>query len=121
MFLFRVLRPHDNPLMGLYPTDPSAQIQIKDHVERGGPKNPIRSQFISTMRSLELALRWVIREHSRFAVISCSLLNPGTILDDLSMGHESLRFKSNGWVVKHTEVLLRPFIHSRAIIAVFFL
>ncbi|KAF9110820.1 hypothetical protein BGW39_004573, partial [Mortierella sp. 14UC] len=58
MFLFRVLRPHDNPLMGLYPTDPSAQIQIKDHIERGGSHNFVRSQFISTMRNLEVALRW---------------------------------------------------------------
>jgi hypothetical protein len=119
MFLFRVLRLHDNPLMGLYPTDPSAQIQIRDHVDRDGPYNFVRSQFISTMRNLKVALRWVFWEQSSFAVISCSLLNPNTIFDDLSMGHESLRVKSNGWVIKHTEVLLRPFINSSAIIAVF--
>lgn len=125
MFLFRLLRPHETPSSGLRPTDPSAQIQIKDHVEREGALNRIDSQFISTMRDPAVTLGWVFQEHRysrdpRIAVINCSLLQPRTLLFDLSMGHNSLQPRYDDYVRKHKEVLVYPFINPDAIVAVYY-
>lgn len=115
-FIFRVLRQQDNPDIGLYPTDQSAQLTVKEHVERGGPRNFICSQFISTTKSLQVALRWVYREGSAVAIISCARLHSSISLDDFSSGHPSLDFFYNSLVIKHREVLVHPYINRSAVI-----
>ncbi|KAF9975066.1 hypothetical protein BGZ73_001400 [Actinomortierella ambigua] len=87
-YLYRLLRAQDDPSQGLSSTDPSANISVKEHVERGGLHVKIDSQYISTSMD-------------RMAVLS---------------GDRTLKPYYNGLVRKHQEILVRPNINRDAIL-----
>ncbi|KAF9119052.1 hypothetical protein BGW39_000650, partial [Mortierella sp. 14UC] len=121
-YLYRILRPHDKPERGLYPTNRSADISIDDHINRGGYKGKFVSQYISTSREPKVLLQWLYREGLQrshdptLAIIDCRRLHDIVNRDDVSGGHPDLSDDSYIWATKHKEVLVHPYINKGAII-----
>ncbi|KAF9582773.1 hypothetical protein BGW38_010782 [Lunasporangiospora selenospora] len=115
--LFRALTKFDEISIssaGLHSTCPNAKVDIKTHVERGGFKNHVLSQYISTTKDLQKCLEWVTDAKSTLAVIFMDKLDSNIQLVDLSNGHDSLS-KRCRFAIRHKEVLVSPFINAEAI------
>lgn len=56
-YVYRVIRPDEDPTIGIAAKNPSASETIARHV-RYGSKRWFRSQYISTTRSLDVAINW---------------------------------------------------------------
>lgn len=83
-FLFRVIRAYDvDPDTGFQCGDPAAGLTFERHIRKGF-NNKVKSQFISTTKSLRTAISWTLNEHSAFAIISCRALNRDIRVYDLS-------------------------------------
>ncbi|KAF9966563.1 hypothetical protein BGZ73_000978, partial [Actinomortierella ambigua] len=101
----------------------SANIPVKNHVERGGLHVRIRSQYISTTRSPKIALSWLIREgrngyEGSIAIISAQQLRSGISLVDLSEGYPTLEPYYDELVREHQEVLVSPIVNADAILGI---
>ncbi|KAF9149922.1 hypothetical protein BG015_008262 [Linnemannia schmuckeri] len=119
-YLYRLLRQQDSPSEGLLPTDPYANISIKEHICRRGAS--VVSPYISTSRDPVIMLRWLFQEGQKghngaIAIISCRRLDFYTTLHDLSRGNYDFSDDYfNKLVLKYGEVLVHPRIDKNAII-----
>ncbi|KAF9975065.1 hypothetical protein BGZ73_001401, partial [Actinomortierella ambigua] len=124
-YLYRILRSQDTniPSRGLCSTDPSANISIEEHVQRGNLHAKIRSQYISTTKSPQKVLSWLIKEGKKdfkrsIVIISVQRLRSGISLVDLSEGYPTLEPNYDKLVRKHQEVLVSPIVNADAIVGI---
>ncbi|KAH7045060.1 hypothetical protein BKA57DRAFT_468509 [Linnemannia elongata] len=114
--LFRVLNAHEDASKDIRPRDPYATLSVDDHITKG-PRSRLGSQFISTTRNPDLAVKMAIRRRSTLAVIIGPHLDEDVKLLDLSSGHSCLSLSSNNTAIQLSEVLLNPRINSNAILS----
>ena len=94
-FLYRVLRPEENPNIGLIAKNRHAGKTVLSHVNCGSRKN-YGSQFISTTASLEVALFWQTKTPKlKIAVIDRDLLPKDTTVIDLTVEANRDRYLGN--------------------------
>lgn len=120
MLLYRAHSPQvwegDIAVRGIYPTAPEANISIQEHVQRGGFGVFRPSQFISATKSLHHAIRWACESNSKLVIINIQQLQrENCSIIDLSYHLETFSAPYRGYVEKHSEVLIQPYISPNAI------
>jgi RHS repeat-associated protein len=117
-YVYRVLREEENPSVGFYAKDVTANKFVRDHV-RLGKKPYWKSQFISTTRSSFVALNEAVKEQRRVAVIDLKkvtseiidLTNPAVLAAHIPNPRDPAR----RYATASREVLVVRFIPSTAI------
>jgi len=127
VFLFRVIRTYDvQPETGFRCGDTAADLTFDQHVQRGF-NNVIKSQYISTTRSLCTAIKWITSENNNFGtthaftIISFQALNRD--IEGYDLSGDCLPILNgdcwaNGISSKHKEVLLTPYVNKEAIVRI---
>jgi hypothetical protein len=118
--LYRVIRNDETPALGLVAKDPSARYSPAAHVSSG---STLRTQFISTTKSLEVARKYALRDGLRIARIDPSKLGRALITDltNATIRSKLLRFPmTSNFAKKSEEVLIEGFIPPAAIEEIIF-
>ena len=76
--VYRVIRPDEDPLLGLLPKNPLAEYSVDFHVRNG---SRVDTQFISVTRSLDVAMKWADKTGARIVSIDLSKLSGSEIID----------------------------------------
>ncbi|HJT59619.1 MAG TPA: RHS repeat-associated core domain-containing protein, partial [Ktedonobacteraceae bacterium] len=116
--LYRVLRADEDPAIGLLSKDPNAAESIINHVLNGG-KEGFESQFISTTKSLQVALKWAAKGGNRIAEIDASKVL-GDIIDistreGTAANGISFPSRAYSYAISSREVLIAGSIPAEAI------
>jgi hypothetical protein len=72
--VYRVIRPDEDPLNGLFPKNPNADKTIDYHVRCGSNKN-VKTQFISTTRDINVAKKYASEFNARIVSIDLDLVD----------------------------------------------
>ena len=114
--VYRVIRPDEDPSVGLFPKNADANVSIDEHV-RVGSRPGFESQFISTTRNIDVARAWAARSGNRIVSIDLGQVN-GEIID-LSTYQDRdyylLDWKGRGYALKSEEVLIDGNVPASAV------
>jgi hypothetical protein len=118
--VYRVLRPDENPALGLFAKNPQARKALWYHV-RYGSSPGVETQFISTTKSLAKAREWAKQSGARIVAIDLDkVAQSGAKIYDLtkkSVANKFLRNKPTKDLAKGMkEVVIRGSIPKEAII-----
>jgi len=117
-FIYRNLRPDEDPAAGLSAKNPEATYSMTYHVGSGSKPN-VRTQWISTTKSMDVIKKW-IQPGGRVAVIDPDKIRPDDLADLTTP--EARDTYLAGWSAKayaasSQEVLVNGHIDESAIIA----
>lgn len=79
-FLYRVIRPDENPAKGLFPRNPNATYLPEGHIVNGSRRDFKGSQYISTTTDPRVAEKWAEKTGNRIVEIQRDRVQ-GTIID----------------------------------------
>jgi hypothetical protein len=118
--VYRVLRPDENPAIGLFPKNPNARASLRYHV-RYGSRPGVQTQFISTTKSLAKAREWARQTGARIVAIDLEkVARSGARIYDLtkkSVANKYLRdLPARNLAKGMQEVVIRGSIPKEAII-----
>lgn len=74
--VYRVIRPDENPTLGLFPKDPNNIKSVAGHITSGSRSG---SQFISATKDLSIAKKWAEATGNRIVEIDLSKVSQGAI------------------------------------------
>ena len=69
--VYRVLRPDENPAIGLFPKNPLAEYTVEAHVRNG---TRYATQYISTTTDIEVARKWAAKHGARIVAIDLDVV-----------------------------------------------
>jgi len=111
-----VIRPDEDPSVGLTPKDPTANVSVDEHV-RFGSRPGFESQFISTTKNLDIARAWAARSGNRIVSIDLSQVDSPII--DLSTYQDRAYYlldsKGRGYAMRSEEVLINGDVPASAL------
>ncbi|MGW4423233.1 RHS repeat-associated core domain-containing protein [Streptosporangium sp. NPDC004631] len=114
--VYRVIRPDEDPSVGLMPKKPSANVSVDEHV-RYGSRPGFESQYISTTKNLDIARAWAARTGNR--IVSINLGRVRAEIIDLSTyqdrAYHLLDAKGRGYAMRSEEVLINGGIPADAL------
>ncbi|KAL4236264.1 hypothetical protein ACF0H5_004651 [Mactra antiquata] len=123
-FLYRVLRPEENPQIGIYAQAPYSTRTISEHVSNGSHN---KSKFISTSKSLDATIAFALKSRDRPVrivridvgrLMNCGQWNqdPDVLLEHISVFN---RFALN-CAMRYREVLIIGYMprHCSRMVAV---
>ena len=114
--VYRVIRPDEDPSVGLFPKNPDANVSIDEHV-RYGSRPGFESQWISATKNLDVARGWAARSGNRIVSIDLGQVN-GEIIDLSTYQDRAyylLDWKGRGYAMKSEEVLINGTVPASAI------
>ena len=114
--VYRVLRPDENPDIGLFPTDPDSNTSLDVHV-RFGSQPDVTSRYISTTTDLAVAEAWAARTGNRIAVIDLSMVQ-GEIIDLTTYENRAyylLDWKGRGYAMRSSEMVIDGWVPPEAV------
>ncbi len=118
--VFRVIRADETPSVGLIAKNPNATYTIEGHILNGS-REGFQSQFISTTRDIDVAIRWASNTGNRIVAIDLSIVN-GSIFD-LSTLDRAMNFlrgnTARNFAASSAEVLIQGNVPARAITELF--
>jgi hypothetical protein len=118
--VYRVIRPEEDPSVGIFPKDPNGTKTIGSHVGAGSNKG-YTSQFISTTLSLEVAMYHACKSGKGARIVEIDVTQVGGQKADLSCGtHPDLPGATAGnFAISSQEVLLEGTIPPGALNVVY--
>ena len=118
--VFRVLRPDENPALGLFAKNPSASYSIEGHILNGSRKG-WASQYISTTTDLSVAQKWAMKTGNRIVSIDLGAVQ-GRVFDlSTEAGRSSLLkgITARNFARGSSEVLIQGSVPPIAVSPVF--
>jgi len=116
--VYRVIRPDENPDLGLTAKNPDATYMVEGHILNGSKDN-FNSQYISTTTDIEVAQTWSNKTGNGIVEIDLSSLSSDTKIYDLSTdAGRSEYLKGNtatNWAKSSSEVLIEGYVPSEAV------
>jgi hypothetical protein len=92
--VYRVIRPDENPDVGLVPKDPTATYSPQAHVSMGS-RAWYKGQYVSTTKQWAVAQKWALRSGNHIVAIDLDQVN-GRIID-LSTAQAQVAAGLKGW------------------------
>lgn len=118
-YVYRVLRPEENPKLGLFAKNPERNITIEGHVLNGSKPNFHGSQYISTTTDYNVAKAYAQQDGSRIVKIDLNKVPDTVNIYDLStkVGQDVYLkgITSKNWANSSKEVLLEGTIPPEAL------
>jgi hypothetical protein len=114
--VYRVLRPDENPDIGLFPKDPNSDTSLDVHV-RFGSQPDVTSRYISTTTDPTVAEAWAASTGNRIAVIDLSQVR-GEIIDLTTYENRAyylLDWKGRGFAMRSSEIVIDGWVPPEAI------
>lgn len=116
-YVYRVIRPDEDPHLGLHPKNPDRNMTVEGHIVSGSRNNG--SQYISTTTDYDVALQYAERDGCRIVKIDLNKVPDDVKIYDLSTqtGRETyLKGRTaNNFATASKEVLLEGDIPASAI------
>ncbi len=119
MTVYRVIRPDENPLVGLVAKNPNATYSAAYHVSRG---STAATQYISTTKNLKVAMKHAKRDGLRVVEIDLRKLGKDQIIDLTKPAIRDALLKHpipKNLATASREVLIQGSIPSRAVKTIF--
>ncbi len=115
--VYRVIRPDENPAIGLFPKDPAATYTVEGFVLNGS-RPGFASQFIAATRSLAVAESYAVTTGNRIVAINLSKVTANIIDLSTAVGRDAfLRGRtSKNFAAASAEVLIEGAIPANAIV-----
>lgn len=117
--VYRVIRPDENPLVGLVAKNPNATYSAAYHVSRG---SAAATQYISTTKNLKIAMKHAKRDGLRVVEIDLTKLGKDQITDltNSKIRNQLLTYPmTNNFARSSREVLITGKIPSTAVKVIF--
>uniref|UniRef100_UPI000A4E00E6 RHS repeat-associated core domain-containing protein n=1 Tax=Herbidospora sakaeratensis TaxID=564415 RepID=UPI000A4E00E6 len=114
--VYRVIRPDEDPTVGLMPKDSTAKVSVDEHV-RFGSRRDFVSQYISTTKNEAIARGWAARSGNRIVAIDLGKVK-GEIIDLSTYqdrAYHLLDWKGRGYAMKSEEVLINGSVPPNAV------
>jgi len=114
--VYRVIRASENPELGLFAKNMTANHMVEGHILHGSKPN-FASQFISTTKDLSVAKKWAQISGNRIVKIDLSKVSSEVIdLTDVTLRNTLLKgVTSRAWASASSEVLVLRSIPAEAI------
>jgi hypothetical protein len=120
--LYRVIRPEEDPTVGLLSKNPEAKYSPEGFVLHGSKEN-FRSQFIATTNRLDSAIEWAKSSGNRVIQIDPKELDRSKIIDLATKESREAILKgktARNRSAKSSEILIEGGIPSKAILSIIY-
>jgi hypothetical protein len=116
--VFRVIRSDENPALGLFPKNASANYSVEGFVLNGSRKG-FASQYIATTRDVGVARAWALRDNLRVVAIDLNKVDSTTIIDlstTMSRNTWLRSSRARGYAATSREVLIEGNVPANAVL-----